>query len=99
VTLITDSTSAIPSEVSGKNVIGITKGVIGNGLQLDQVPQSEEVLKDDLIITSGLGGELPKGIILAKVGEIQKVSGSIFQQIELLPMVDFAKISKVMIAK
>ena len=99
VSLIVDSTSAIPAIVLGKNISGIATGVIGNGLLMDQVPQSDAVAKDDLVVTSGLGGDLPKGIIIAKVGDISKVSGSIFQNVELLPMVDFSKIERVMIAK
>ncbi len=99
VALIVDSLSAIPAEISGKSITGIAKGVIGNGLLMDQVPQSEAVAENDLVVTSGLGGELPKGIILAKVGEIRKISGSIFQQVELLPVVDFAKVERVMIAR
>jgi rod shape-determining protein MreC len=99
VNLIVDSTSAIPAVILGKQITGIAKGIIGSGLIMDQVPQSELVAENDLIITSGLGGDLPKGIIIAKVGEIAKVSGSIFQKVELLPMVDFSKIERVMIAK
>ncbi len=99
VSLIIDSTSAIPAVVLGKDISGIAKGIIGNGLVMDQVPQSENVAENDLVVTSGLGGDLPKGIIIAKVGEISKASGSIFQNVELLPMVDFSKIERVMIAK
>ncbi len=99
VSLIVDSVSAVPAVILGKDITGIAKGIIGNGLMMDQVPQSEGVAENDLVVTSGLGGDLPKGIIIAKVGEISKASGSIFQNVELLPMIDFSKIERVMIAK
>jgi len=99
VNLIVDSTSSIPAVVLGKDITGIAKGIIGNGLILDQVPQSEPIAENDLVVTSGLGGDLPKGVILAKVGTISKISGSIFSNVELLPMVDFSKVERVMIGK
>jgi len=99
VLLITDSSSAIPATILNKDITGIAKGKIGNGLIMEQVPQNDGVAQDDTVVTSGLGGDLPKGLILAKVSQIQKVSGSIFQQIELRPMVDFSKLERVMIAR
>jgi len=99
ISLIIDSSSAIPASIKSKNVTGISKGLIGNGLILDQVPQGDEVAKGDLVVTSGLGGNIPAGIILGRVSDIQKISGSIFQQIRLDPMVEFSKIRKVMIVK
>lgn len=98
VELIVNSTSAIPATVLGKDITGIAKGIIGNGLIMDQVPQSETIAENDIVVTSGLGGDLPKGLIIGKVGEISKVSGSIFQSVELLPMVDFSKVERIMIA-
>ncbi len=99
VSLIVDPTSAIPSKIMGKETTGVSKGVIGNGLIMDQVPQSDNVSENDLIVTSGLGGDLPAGIILAKVTDIQKVSGSIFQEVTLSPMVDLTKLTKVLVVK
>ena len=99
VSLIIDSASAIPASIKLKNVSGIAKGLIGNGLILDQIPQGDDVVKGDLVVTSGLGGNLPSGVILGRISDIQKVSGSIFQQIRLDPMVEFSKIRKVMIVR
>jgi rod shape-determining protein MreC len=97
--LITDSKSSLPVTLQSKAVTGIAKGKIGNGLILEQVPQSDNVTVGDTVITSGLGGDLPKGLIIGKVDDIQKVSGSIFQSIVLRPALDFAHIERVMIAR
>jgi rod shape-determining protein MreC len=97
--LITDSTSAIPVTLQDKDVTGIATGKIGNGITMEQVPQSDSVQKGDLVTTSGLGGDLPKGLILGKVDSVQKVAGSIFQQINLLPMTEFTKLERVMIVR
>lgn len=99
VLLTTDSTSSIPATLQSKNITGIAKGKIGNGLTMEQVPQSDNVTKGDTVVTSGLGGDMPKGLIIGKVDEVQKVSGSIFQSVTLQPMVEFTRIERVMIAR
>ena len=97
--LITDPESATPAMIAVKNITGIVKGKIGGGLTLDQVPQNDKVNVGDLIATSGLGGEVPKGILMGKAEVIQQISGSIFQAIEVQPMVDLNKLERVMIIK
>lgn len=99
VLLITDSTSSIPATIQNKNITGIAKGVIGNGLVVEQIPQSDSVTKGDTVVTSGLGGDLPKGLIIGTVDEVQKISGSIFQSVTLQPMVEFTRLERVMIAR
>lgn len=97
--LVNDSDSAIPANISGNTISGIVKGSIGGGLTLDQVPQSEKVNMGDIVVTSGLGGDFPKGLIIGKVEEIQKISGSIFQLVNLRPMVEITKLERVMVIK
>lgn len=99
VLLTTDSQSSLPATIQGKDVTGIAKGKIGNGLTVEQVPQSDNVASGDTVITSGLGGELPKGLILGRVESVQKVSGSIFQSVILRPAVEFTRLQRVMIAR
>lgn len=97
--LITDTESATPAMVVDKNITGIVKGKIGNGLTLDQVPQSDKIATGDLISTSGLGGDFPKGLLMGKVENVQQVSGSIFQAIEVHPMIDLNKLERVMVIR
>ena len=97
--LISDPTSAVPVNLVGGNVSGIVKGRIGSGLTLEQVPQSDEVHKGDMLATSGLGGQYPKGLVVGKIENIQKISGSIFQAIEVRPMIDFSSIERIMVIR
>jgi rod shape-determining protein MreC len=97
--LITDPESAIPAMVVNTNSSGIVNGKIGNNLVLDQIPQSEKVRIGDLVSTSGLGNQFPKGLLIGKIESIQQISGSIFQSIEVRPMVDLNILSKVMVIK
>lgn len=97
--LITDSNSSIPTTIQNKNISGIATGEIGNGLNLEQVPQNDNVVVGDSVITSGLGGSVPKGLILGTVTNVSKSSNSIFQDITLSPMIGFSEIERVLIAR
>lgn len=99
VKLISDPASTIAASISSSSVSGVVKGRIGNGLSLEQIPQSEKVNNNDIVVTSGLGGDFPKGIIIGQVEEIQNVSGSIFQTISLRAMADLNKLERVMVIK
>jgi rod shape-determining protein MreC len=97
--LITDSTSSIPITIQTKSITGIARGKIGSGLTIEQVPQSDNLVKGDIVITSGLGGDIPKGLILGQVEKVEKVSGSIFQYVTVLPGIELTRIERVMIVR
>ena len=97
--LITDPESAIPATVERIAVAGIVKGRIGSGMVLDQIPQSEKIENGSLVLTSGIGGGYPKGLIIGQIDDIQKISGSIFQKIELKPMINFDRLERVLVIK
>jgi len=99
VILITDPESTIAATVVNKNISGTTKGKIGNGLSMDQVPQNEKVIKGDIVSTSGLGGTFPKGLLIGEVENVQQISGSIFQAIDIQPFLDFNTLDNVMVIK
>jgi rod shape-determining protein MreC len=99
VILITDPESIIAATVAGKNISGTIKGKIGNGLFMDQVPQNEKVVKGDLVSTSGLGGIFPKGLLIGEIENVQQITGSIFQAIDVQPFVKIDSLDNVMIIK
>jgi len=78
-------------------VFGIIKPWSGSSLQLDNVPLREEIKVGDRIITSGLGGIFPPGIMIGVVTAVEseedqsKINRSygIFKTIEVAPYVDF----------
>ena len=97
--LISDPASAVPVNIVGSTVSGILKGKIGSGLNLDQIPQSDVIHRGDMLSTSGLGGQYPKGLLVGKVESIQQVSGSIFQAVEVRPMADLTTLERIMVIR
>jgi rod shape-determining protein MreC len=80
-----------------------TEGIIsGTGFrkcQLKYIPYEEEVKKGDTVITSGLDSLFPEGIPVGYVSKVNKKDIGLFQDIEVLPFVDNAKIEEVIIIK
>ncbi|HBG81501.1 TPA: rod shape-determining protein MreC [candidate division CPR2 bacterium] len=97
VLLVIDPTSSIPVTVQGTLASGLVKGQIGFGLTLENVPQGEKISKGDIILTSGLGGEFPRGLIIGKIEEVLNKDNGIFQQAEVRPAADFKILKQVLI--
>ncbi len=97
--LITDPTSAIPVAIQNSNTKGIAKGELGSGLIIEKVPQGEKIEEGDTVVTSGLGGELPRGIILGKVENIERKENSLFSNAKIRPQVDLTHILRVLVIK
>jgi len=99
VLLIIDSNSAVPSIIQGTSVSGLTRGLIGFGLVLDNIPHDEKIKIGDIIISSGLGGDLPRGLIIGRVEEIESDDISIFQKARLNPAANFRNLRHVLVLK
>jgi rod shape-determining protein MreC len=86
-------------------VFGIIKPQPGSSLKLDNVPLQEEIRVGDRIITSGLGGIFPPGIMIGVVTEVEseeeqaKISRSygIFKTVDVEPYVDFNRLEELFV--
>lgn len=71
VMLITDVSSSIPLQVLRNDIRVIATGLGAKGkLSLDNVLQKTDIVKGDILVTSGLGGRYPEGY---PVGVVEKV--------------------------
>jgi rod shape-determining protein MreC len=99
VVLISDKNSAVNAEIEDSGAKGIVRGVYGLGLMMDMISQSEEVKEGDTVITSGLGGDMPRGLYIGKVKQARQSSDKLFQQASLISPVDFSSLSVVFVVK
>ena len=97
VLLATDPNSAIDVITQQTRVQGIVKGLGRDAFALHYVLKSAAVEKGDFIITSGLGGVFPKGLMVGTVSEIRKSPRGMFQDIEIQPAVDFTQLEHLII--
>jgi rod shape-determining protein MreC len=93
VLLLTDSLSAIPVQVIRNDIRIIASG---NGkidrINLDHIPISLDIQKEDLLVTSGLGGVYPEGYPVAHVANVDKDTAREFARIDAEPVVDFERL-------
>ncbi len=96
VLLITDASSAVASLLQNNRARGVCRGQ-GEQLVFDFVLRQEEVKIGDRVVTSGMGGVFPKGLVLGKVKSVDRQEFGLFQEIEVSPSVDFSHLEEVLV--
>ncbi len=98
--LITDNQSREAAMIlNQEKTQGVVEGEHGLSLKMTMIPQNEMVKIDDLIVTSGLESNLPRGLIIGQVETIQKELYEPFQSALLRPLIDLNRITIVSILK
>jgi rod shape-determining protein MreC len=99
IALITDPTSAINAEDQDSGAKGIVKGEYGLGVKIDMVSQAEVLNEGDTIVSSGLGGEIPRGLTIGKVTQVGQSVDKLFQEASVMPAVDLTGLRVVFVIK
>ncbi|MDD5489780.1 MAG: rod shape-determining protein MreC [Candidatus Moranbacteria bacterium] len=99
VVLIADRESAVNGEILESGAKGIIRGTYGLGTAMDMISQAEVVKEGDTVITSGLGGGLPRGLFIGKIGQVGQSEDKLFQQAAIYSSVDFSSLKVVSIVK
>ena len=97
VMLIMDENSNVAALLQGSRIHGVLQGAGASGCRLKYIPKNEEVKIGDAVISSGLGGIFPKGVILGVVAAVDKKEGGLFQRIDVQPSVDFGKLEEILV--
>ena len=97
VILLTDVNSGIDVMVQRSRSRGIVSGSLDSGTVLKYMKRSEDVQVGDRLITSGLDGVFPKGLMAGTVIKVNKQSLGLFQSIEVLPAVQSALVEEVLV--
>ena len=97
VLLITDSRSAIDSLFQKTRASGVTVGTGGKTCQMKFVPISAEVSVGDKVVSSGLGGVFPKGLVVGMVVDVVKKKQELFQDITVVPSAELSNLEEVVV--
>ncbi len=97
VLLLTDYNSAIDSIVQRTRAKAIVEGKGENRCQLKYLLRADEVAVGDVVVTSGLGGNFPKGLMIGEVKKVDKKGHGVFQYAELVPSVDLTQLEEVFV--
>jgi rod shape-determining protein MreC len=78
---------------------GVVRGEYGLGTVLDMVSQTDILNVGDTVVTSGLGGDLPKGLLVGNIQEIRTTPDKLFQQADLMSRVKYSDLDVIFIIK
>lgn len=96
VLLLTDHKSKVAATIQNlEQTAGLVEGQFGLSFSMTNIPQDQLVKEDDLVVTSGLEGQIPKGLLIAQVASVKEVESEIFKTAILSPIVSFANLSYV----
>jgi rod shape-determining protein MreC len=85
VQLINDPNSQIASMLQGSRVSGMVEGRADGTIIMTDILPDEIVEEGEIVITSGLGGLLPRGLILGQVEMVSYQESALFQEALLRP--------------
>ncbi|MEE8503354.1 MAG: rod shape-determining protein MreC [candidate division NC10 bacterium] len=97
VQLITDPVSSVGALLQSSRVTGLLVGAQSGRIRIKYLPVRAEVRGGEVVVTSGLGGVYPKGILVGKVVAVDRRSGALFQEATVEPGIDFSRLEEVLI--
>ncbi len=97
VQLINDPNSEVAAMVQRNRVTGMVVGEKEGNLIMTEILPDEEINEGDYVITSGLGGLMPRALILGQVASIDYQEAALFQEALLRPAVDFRRLDMVLV--
>ncbi|MBU1136962.1 rod shape-determining protein MreC [Patescibacteria group bacterium] len=99
VKLIIDPASKINAIIQEQSITGLTEVENGTSLVIGFLPQQEAVEKGKLIVTSGLAGIFPAGLLIGRVGEVISSDAQISQRAKIETLINFDTLDKVFVIK
>ena len=97
VMLIIDPSSSVNALIQSSRATGVAEGQVGESLLMKYIPQGETVNVNDIVLTSGLGGNFPQKLIIGQVTAVHQRDIEMFQQADIRPTVDFNNLEIVLV--
>jgi len=97
VLLIIDQNSAVDALVQRTRARGLIKGQSDGRCLSKYVLRKHDIKVGDTVVSSGLDGVFPKGLRVGSVTEIVRRNSGIFQEVTVMPYVDFEKLEEVLV--
>jgi rod shape-determining protein MreC len=99
VMLLTNPKSTINIMDVESGAKGVAKGEYGLGIIFDMVLQTDSINVGNSVITSGIGGEIPRGLYVGTIQEIHQSDDHLFQQAVLTAPLQVANLQAVFVIK
>lgn len=97
VRLISDQRSGVAGLIQASRAEGIVRGSITGELSFDFVSREITITPGDVILTSGMGGVYPKGLLIGEVAEVLLEDNDLFPRIVVRASARIAGIEEVIV--
>ncbi len=97
--LITSEQSRIASTLEGSSTNVIVRGSASGALILELVPKEVEVQRGEIVATSGLGGDIPRYLLVGEVSKVVSEQTASFKEAVVRPFFNFNDLRQVFIVK
>jgi rod shape-determining protein MreC len=98
VLLLTDNRSRVAATIQNQDkTAGLVEGQFGLSMTMVNIPQDQEIEEGDLIVTSGLEGDIPRGLLIARVEGVSSVESEIFKAAMLSSIASLSDLNYVLV--
>lgn len=97
VRLVTDQQSGVASIIQSSRTPGVVRGSVDGTLSLDFVDRNVLPVAGDVVITSGIGGVYPGGIVVGDVVSVDDRHGELYPRITVASRVRIGSIEEVFV--
>ena len=92
VSLLSNAESTVAVTTPGGTAKGIIRGEHGLGILFDLVPRTDVFKRGESVVTSGLGGGFPRGLLVGTLQDPEPTADKLFQQAPVIPPVKYGDI-------
>ncbi len=97
VQLITDTNSFVNARLQLTRAEGAVQGTAAGGLRMLYIPLADDVRDGDSVVTSGIGGKFPRGIVIGQVISSRLDESKLFKEAQVRSLIDFNRLEIVLI--
>lgn len=97
VMLLSDHNCAIDAFVQRSRARGIVSGVADDGIIMKYIERTGDIKVGDAVVTSGLDGVFPRGLLIGSVGAIERKGPGLFLNISIKPAADLRNLEQVLV--
>lgn len=97
VLLLSDPNVAITGMIQTSRDEGIIQGTPQGNIHMKYLPPLSPVQVGDVVVTSGLTDDFPRGLHIGHIQQVTKAATDLFQSGKITPIVDFSKLEGVLV--
>jgi rod shape-determining protein MreC len=97
VMLLNDHNCAVDAFVQRSRARGIVAGWADDGVIMKYVERTQDIKTGDAVVTSGLDGVFPRGLLIGTVAAIERKGPGLFLNVSIRPAADLRNLEQVLV--